>query len=195
MPESYSEIVVAAPMLLVKGFVAGVLVGEGLDPREVLFGEELPLKHAGLGEMLAEWMRFHQHESRLLVPQPMHADLRRRLDQASTVIGLKVVSDRKVMSASCSFTFHVFARRQLEDFNALLAEMKDRLRVSEDYEPTVIEDAGAQGIELYSPAHAFEATGHGSVTGDLRSTLEFHRRASGFGWVQVGQCQLNHADD
>jgi hypothetical protein len=192
MAEMHHEITVEGPALLIKGYIAGFLSGRGLSPDAVLVAEELPIHVEGVIERVAEWMHLQRRDSHLLVPQTLYGDVKHALEQAGP-IGLRVQSDRPVASASLDFTYTAYTRRHAAELDAWVKSRADRLRVSEDYQPKEVADSSLEGIEGYAPAHEFEATARGTLTGDLLAILAEHDSAKRLSLLTVSAVRLNYS--
>lgn len=195
MAESYHEIVAESPLALLKGLVAGLLIARGLEPREILFAEEHGVECESLAEQISEWMHLHQNVSHLLVPHPLHADLKADLDRAAALLGIKLRSDRLVESASFDFSYVAYNAKQARELDELFTGRADRIRLSEDYRPVTTTDPDAAGIELYAPAHAFEVAASGTATGDLAAVLDLYRLARSQPLLKLKKIRLHRMDD
>ena len=105
MSETFREIVVEGPLLLVKGYVAGLLVGKGLDHQQVIFAREKQVRCEGFFDELASWVRLHEHYSHLLVPESVHDLIKPALQLGEEIFGVVVRSDRPIHSASFDFSY------------------------------------------------------------------------------------------
>lgn len=193
MSEEMHQIVVEGPLLLIRGYVAGLLTARGLDLRTVLFADELPIDCESALEQIAEWVHLHRNRSHLLVPLPLHAEMKLQLHKAEATLGLKVLADRLVYSGSIEFSYRAYHPRQAAELDAVLQKFTDRVRLSDDYRPVVRTDPSAAGVELYSPAHEYECTAKGTATGDVRTLLELHHQAATHGLMKLGKVRLNFA--
>ena len=194
MAEMYHEMVIEGPSLLVKGYVAGLLVGAGLNLDEIRCADELPVDCESLVEQFSEWIHLHGTHSHLLVPHRLHGEIKRRMEQARDLIGLKVLSDREIRSASFPFSFEVYAKRHFIELKELLRSVPDTVHLSDDFAPTETIDPSAKGAELYTTAHEYEASGKGTVTGDWDSIHELHQSLAQRSMVKAGKIRLHHAD-
>jgi hypothetical protein len=193
--ESFYEIVVDGPLPVLKGFVVGHLTARGLDPNAVWFADEREVQCESFGLHLAEWMRLHVNISHLLVPQSIHPELKRCFDQAADLLGVRIRSDKPIRSASFKFKYSAYSQAAAKELDDLLSRMPDRVRLSEDYQPQIVVDRQAEGIEMYTPAHAYEVRGSGTATGDLEAIIELHRLAKDHELMKVERISLCHPDD
>lgn len=194
MSETYRELVVQGPYLLIKGFVAGLLAARGLGPEQVLFAHEHHVAAEGLLEQLAEWVRLNPPDSHLLVPHSLYADVHQGLEKAQP-LGLAIRSDRPILSASVQFHYTAYTRRHAAELDGVVKRFAPHLRISDDYEPLPEVNSQAEGVEVYTPAHEFTLNAHGTATGALPTVLEFHKEASAHALMKVSAITLHHDGD
>lgn len=194
MADLYYEMVVEGPLPVIKGFVAGVLIARGLDPKEVLFATEHQIAVEPLREQLAEWLHLARNRSHLMVPAELKSDLRMAVSKAGS-IGLSLVTERPVRSAYVDFNYAAFQPEQAAQLVSLIRGQEPALRISDDFQPTRHVDPDAKGNELYSPAHDFEVKAHGRLTGSLRHVLAFAEEAKNHPLLEISAIQIHHGDD
>lgn len=195
MSETFHEIVVKGPLKVIRGYIAGLLVGKGVGTEEVIFAEDRGVATEGvLGEM-AEWMHLTENVSHLLVPDSLHADVSSGLEHAPKPLGLHITADKEVRSASFDFSYTAYNKRLADEFDRLFKSFADSVRLSDDYRPVEVVDPDAAGAEAYSPAHDFEAKAKGTATGDLESILELHGLCDEHSLMTVEKIRLHHAAD
>lgn len=193
MADSYHELVIDGALPVVKGFVIGNLLARGLDPNYVLFAEEHGIECEGFVAHLAEWMRLHATSTHLLVPNPLHNDLKADIANAVNHLGLKIRRDRLIRSASFRFSYTAYSKQLALELDSLLKRFPDRVRISDEYNPRTSLDPQAVGVELYTPAHAYEVQASGTATGDLATILELRRMAHEHELMRIEKVRLHDA--
>jgi hypothetical protein len=195
MPTSHHEVLVAGPLAAVKGFLAGYLVARGLEPGHVIVGEEHNIDCESMIEQLKELVHIREHVSHLVVPDDIFGELTDAIGKVVSVAGIKVTAARPVRSAYFTFRYNAYTREQFDQLHAIIANLPESVRVSDDYQPTATEDPTAAGVEGYTPAHDFEASGSGSVTGSVADILDLHAKATANELFVVSGIKLHHDDD
>ena len=71
----------------------------------------------------------------------------------------------------------------------------ENVRLSDDFQPKVLVDPQADGVELYTPAHGYEVHAHGTATGDLPSIFTLFERCMEHDLIKLNQIVLHHPDD
>jgi hypothetical protein len=193
MQEMWHEWVIEGPHPVIKGFISGVLLSEGLDLGAVLFPSDLPIRAESLFHLVGEWAHLVPSVSHLLVPHDVHGILRPLLARAEP-IGLKLRKERPIRSASFHFSYAVYNQ---ELFNQIQSEFAstEGLSFSEGYEPVQEADAESSGTELYSPTHHYVGKAEGVVLGEFSTILGLHHRLEKYPQCKLHRIELHHADD
>lgn len=194
MADAYHELKIKGPYLLIKGYLAGLLVGRGLSPDTVLFAHEHDIACEGLLEQVAEWLRLSSADWHVLAPASFYGEIRHALDQARP-LGVELLADRPVRSATAGFSYSAYTERHASELENFVKKHAARLRLSDDYQLREKVDSAAEGVELYSPAHAHEVSAKGTVTGSLDAVLAFKREAKHFPLMTVESIHLHHDND
>lgn len=194
MAEGFHEIVVKGPSAAVRGFVVGILLSKGLAPDTVLVANDLPVSSDTFSQRMYEWIGM-QNITHLLVPGNLYGDMQSLLRHAEEVLGLQIRSDKPITSASVPFSYETYNRKNADEIQKFIEQLKGDLQLNADFEPFQFEDPAAEGTELYSPAHEFEATGEGKFTGGLLAVLSAHKKLNEHRLFTVSQIELNHPDD
>jgi hypothetical protein len=139
-------------------------------------------------------MHLQRRDSHLLVPQGLYGDVKHAIEQAGPA-GLRIQSDRPIASASLEFSYTAYTRRHAKELDDWVQRLADRLRVSDDYQPATVVDPSLEGIEGYAPAHDFEVSANGTLTGDLLAILAEHDAAKRLSLLTVSPVRLNYSAD
>lgn len=185
MAETYHEMVVEGPLLLVRGYLAGLLVARGMDPAQILFANEVAVDSEGILEQLAEWIHLHGNVSHLLVPQPVYPDVRQAISRAVELFGIRVRSDKTIRSASFQFQLTTHSRSDGEAIKEALASHGDAVRLADDYSPEETNSANGN----------YQLSAKGTATGNFAAIHDLYRRLAEWRAIKLSRIHLQHYDE
>ncbi|MFH1842310.1 MAG: hypothetical protein ABIF77_03815 [bacterium] len=170
---TFHEIVLEGSPKTVNGFLAGLLLGSGLDG-QVFYCHAEDVNHESVPSRLAELIRLHPRDCHVIVDSDTKKLLERLGDRIEATTGLRLVSSRHIRSASMGFHFEAYAPRYAQDILGRLHALPSGLRLQE-FEKEEKMDPKAVGIEAYAPAHDYEMKGAGSIVGRIDLLIETRR--------------------
>lgn len=183
----WQELVVEGARSALRAFVAGFLAGAHAGEGDVLFGEDVHLEPASLGERLRDLVHAGSHHV-LLAPEPLAGSLAAAL--AHPDVPLRLERARVVAEAHFTFEAETFTRDGADEVRQrLLARFPAGVRVADvvEHEETHPE---AHGVELYAPLHNYVYRVRGRSVGSLPGVLEMHRRAQEMEFVEPSYVHL-----
>jgi hypothetical protein len=129
------------------------------------FHEEAEIE-AGEGAVAraAEKLGLHPHEIFLVASDDFAAIVRERAATAAERGIYEVVSITPIAAASVAVAYQAYAADLDREIQALLHDLPPGLRL-EDEQHDVRVDPAAKGIEVYTPAHDYEASGSARIVG------------------------------
>jgi hypothetical protein len=159
-----------------------------MDPRQILFANEVDVDSEGILEQIAEWMHLHGNVSHLLIPQPVYPDARQAMVKATELFGVRVRSDKTIRSASCHFHSSVHEQREAEEIQRILESHGQAIRLSD-------ESPAHEGHRPDGGSGSGPIVSKGSINGSLDAILDIHRRLSELRVVKLSRIHLQHYDE
>lgn len=189
MADTFLEIVVDGPQLLVKGFVLGLVEGSGMKGL-VFFSRENNIKTETFLELLLEWTHLHGSLTHLVIEEGLLDLIAKGLTETEEVLQLRLRSVKKIREASFDFEYEVYARKYGDDLKALFAKVPAPLRLSLDYDPQEEVHPEGEEIDAYAPLPAYRLRAMGKVSGPIGRLVEFYRIARGYELIKTGEIVL-----
>ncbi|MHB8080091.1 MAG: hypothetical protein ACYDIE_12655 [Candidatus Krumholzibacteriia bacterium] len=157
-----------------RGFLCGLLLGSG-QPGYLEFPPEQAPPGRTLGNRLRGMVGLSPHECRAIVDQASRDRLVALSSRLESEAGLRLSDEGRVRAARFLFRYQAFARRYGEEIQTLLKGLPAGLTV-DGGGPVETVDPEATGLEAYSPAHEYEISGEGSISGRVDLVIEARRR-------------------
>lgn len=184
---AFFAVVLDGPSDLGRGFLAGFELGAG-EAAPLFLDTELS---AGSGALRGKLKAvFGRHGCCQAV---MAAALAARLQQLAgrlpEEVGLELAECRPVREARFSFRYRAYARKYSEEIRALLAGLPAGVR-REGGDPVEHVDKQAKGVEVYSPAHDYEARGEGEIVGPVDLVVAARRQLAAHPLVETEAVEL-----
>lgn len=186
---TFLEIVVEGPQLLVKGFILGLVEGsyrKGL----VLFSRENNIRTETFLELLLEWTHLHNTLTHVVIEGGLLDLIEKGLTATAGDLGLRLRSVKKIREASFDFEYEVYARKYGDDLKGLFAAVPAPLRLSPDYEPKEEVHPEGEEIDAYAPLPAYRLHARGTVFGPIDRLVEFYRIARAVELIKTGEIVL-----
>ncbi len=188
---SFYEVVFRGKPKVVRAFMAGLLMGASKDA-QVIYSFQAGIHHEGKVEKLAEMVGIRADEVHAIVDGDTSALLKKLNRSIAARTGLEITSHRNIRSASMAFSFQAFARKYDDDIVALLEGLPLGLKLA-DYKHDVVVDPKAKGVEAYTVAHDFEASGKGKISGAIDDLVAFKQTLKDYPLVTADDIVLKLA--
>ena len=161
---NWHVIVIDGPERELRAFVAGFLADRKADPSALVLGDDVGLEKGSLGDRMRALLHGGHHA--LLVPEVLATALGDALAQGGPAVGLRVAERRPVTQASFDMRAEVYSRD-------VSAQLRGALRGAPMSQHSESEEAhdGAEGVELYAPAHAYTYRVQATVNGPVGDVL------------------------
>jgi hypothetical protein len=186
---TWSEVVVHGHTAAVRAFAAGVAGGRGETASPLVFGDDVGIAHASLGEKLRELLTAGTHVV-VLGPTDAADDFVDALERDGAAAGLKLERKRPLTGARFGFTLQAFNREQASAAKrALLESLPAGVKV-DGLAQAEESHAEAKGVELYAPLHAYTYRASGLIAGPVPGVLEVRRRAAAVDGIDLGKLAL-----
>jgi hypothetical protein len=179
----WHEVVVGGGESSLRGFVAGFLAAGGTD-EVVLFGRDLDVRAASLGERLRDLVGAGAHHA-LLAPAGVSQRLAAALASRGGEAELRFEHISEVVAAAFAFTAEAYAPEVAARIEAAFHDAVPSGVTVEAFREEEKIDQDARGAELYAPSHDYTYHAKGRVAGALAGVLELHRRAQELDFVKV----------
>lgn len=182
----FFEIAVEGHFERTHGLVLGLFLGSGAKGR-IYFGHEESIT-ASFGERLRAAVGWHAPICHVIADSVVR-DLLERSATALAAHETRIAEIHPVRSAAFEFAFRAYAPRYTADFKALVAALPKGLKL-EGTDPEEHLDVKAVGVEIYAPAHAYEAEADGRVSGPVDLVIEARRRFAAHPLVKAERIEL-----
>jgi hypothetical protein len=169
-----------------EGLLAGLRLGATSDVQ--LFLANRAGIRTSLGERLMDLVHAHAGVCHVIADSEGRKLLRSVAKQLPSM-DMSIAEERKIASASFSYEFHAYAKRYGDEIRKLLAGLPKGVRHDAD-KPKETRDAGAKGVEAYSPAHDYEISGKGTISGRVDLVLEARALLDDHPLVNAGTVEL-----
>jgi hypothetical protein len=170
MKTSYSELVIKAPFLLVKGLLLGFMHGRD-ETFNYFFDRKAGVRRETLGEMFRELMELDTH-TYLCLPNHVIADFMKMIENIEERIGIEVESVKEIGSAEFSFSFEIFNRKYARSSKEFIENLPGTIQLL-NYEPKELVDEGLVDMTGgYAPVHSYCYSGQGIARGEFADIME-----------------------
>ena len=188
---AFNEVVIQGKAKVVRAVLSGLVMGSGRDA--VVYYSYLDgVHHEGKAEKLAELVGVRESDCHVIVDAETAAWLRGLSRTITAETGLVVTANRRIRGASMAIRYEAFAPRYEDEIMGVLRDLPAGLKLV-DFRHDVRTDPAAGGVAVYSPAHAFEATGRGAVTGRIDLLIAFRREVARFPLLVCSDIELKLA--
>jgi hypothetical protein len=185
---AFNEVVFQGKPKVVRAFLSGLLLGAGRRST-VYFSFLDGVQHEGKAAKLAELIGLRGSDCYVIIDVETAIWLKGLARAIADETGLIITANRRIRSASMALSYHVCARRYDDEIMAALNNLPAGLKLT-GFRRDVRVDPDANGVEAYAPAHEFEATGKGAITGPVDLVIELKRNLARFPLLQTVDIEL-----
>lgn len=189
--DAFHELVFEGKPKVVRAHLSGLLLGA--EREAVIFYSFLDgVHHEGKAEKLAEIVGLRGTLCHVI----MDADTAQWLKGLSRAIaketGLVIKANRRIRGASMLVHYQAYGKRYDDEIMAALKKLPAGLKMT-GLTHDVRTDPKARGVEAYAPAHDFEATGKGVVTGPVDRLIAFKQSLEAYPLLRAEDIELKFA--
>ena len=171
MKNTYSELVIKAPFLLVKGLLLGFMYGRGTE-FNFFFHRKTGIRRETFGELVRELLVLDTH-TYLCLPDDVVDDFIAVVRKAEEKVQCKVVGRRKIEGAEFSFDFEFVNPEAAEECKQLLKDLPEGVQLL-NFHPEERRDEKMGKIGGYAPSHSYLYRGHGLIKGDFGGVIDLY---------------------
>lgn len=187
----FYEVVFRGKPKVVKAFLKGLMMGAGRDV-PVYFNYDEGVFHEGRSEKFKEMFGIRAVDCHVIVDGQGSAYLKKMARRIAAETGLEITAHRRIRSASMAFEYHAYAPRYSAEIVSVLEGRVKGLRLR-NYTHKEKRDPTAKGVEAYSVAHDYEATGSGTITGRIDLLIELKRTFADYPLIKAEPILLKFA--
>jgi hypothetical protein len=188
---TFYEVVFQGKPKVVRAFIAGMILGTGTEAK-VYYSFTDGIQHEGKAEKLAEKLHFRATDCHVVVDSAASKLLKKHARRPAEKTGLEITAHNRIKSASVRFCYQAFAPRYDDEVVKLVRKLPKGLKL-EDFQHDVKVDPKAKGVEAYSVAHHYEATGGGVVTGRADLVIELKKKFADYPLIRSDDVVLELA--
>ncbi len=187
----FYEMVLAGPLVLVHGLLAGLKMGSG-ETGGIFYSSEEKITGPKIADKVKEFIHFQPRECHVVVDSKIRALIKKRAKDMLAECDVELVSERRVRSASFKFSYQAFAPRYGREIQKVMHSLPDGLKlVDHVFDHTL--DPDAKGMEGYTPAHDYEVNGSGKVIGRIDLVIEARKALDDHPLIQPASIELDLA--
>ncbi len=170
MASKYSELIIKAPFLFVKGFLMGYMHGRN-EFFDYFFHRKSGIRRETLGEMVKEFLALDCYTD-LCMPNRVVKDFVTAIEEIEPRMGITVERQREIESASFLFRFKLYDRKSAGIARELFGELPAGVNLT-DYQPVEEVDEELRGVRGTGVVHPYKFQGDGKAGGDFEGVLNF----------------------
>lgn len=188
---TWYEVILSGDHDLIHGLLTGLALGAGLEP-SIIYAHEAGVAEPGPGHKLKDLLHIGGHQCQIIIDGGTRGLLKKVAKRAFVETGVETISDRRISNAEFKFHYKAYAPRYAEEITDILSSLpKGAKLVSHKHDEKI--DPDAKGAEAYTPAHDYEATGHGEIRGCFDLVFEAHMQLDRHPLVDVDEIELELA--
>jgi hypothetical protein len=187
---SFHEVVIEGSFKVAQGFMAGLRLGCG-EELVCYYAAEEGVHCEKAGSRLKSLVSHHR-DIHLIVDTATRDRLRSLAERMEQQAGLRLASSRHIRKGTFPFRYKAYAPRYTVEIKGILNTLPDGIRL-EDFDAEEKVDEHAIGVEAYAPAHDYEASGAGKITGRIDLLIEARRKLDEHPLVEAGRIELSLA--
>jgi len=172
-----------------EGFLAGLRLGAKSDARLFL------ANRVGIRTPLSERLRDLVHANAGVCHIIADGEGRKLLKSVAKQLpsmDMSIAEEKKIGSAAFSYEFHAYAQRYGDEIRKALASLPKGVK-HDAQKPRERKDPSAKGVEAYSPAHDYEISGKGRVSGRVDLVLDARAMLNEHPLIDIGNVELGAA--
>jgi len=175
MEKAYTELVIAGPFALVKGFLMGFRCGSETE-FGYFFHRKSGIRRDTLAELVKEALEMDNYVH-LCLENDVLERFRKAVEKTRPAIGLEIKNERPIKEAHFDFSFDISNREAAKNVKQILENLPTGVKL-EGYEPQ--EETHPEGESRsggYAPLHPYTFKGRGRIRGDFGSVMELFLKA------------------
>lgn len=171
MSKSYSELVLNAPFLLVKGFLLGFLHGRK-EEFGYFFHHKSGIRRETVGEMVRELLSFECH-SHLCLENRAIPEFKAALKRAKPVLDVDIEKETPIDKAEFRFSCRIYNEELAEKAKKLFEHIPQGVTLDE-FTPVEHRDNALIGVKEYAQIHPYSYEVHGYASGSFEPVMGFY---------------------
>jgi hypothetical protein len=189
-PLSFSQVVLAGSAAAVRPLLARLCADAG-KCGVFWFNDEAGIEDdEDIAAKVADFLHLAPHAVHLVAGDDLVHLLHAQGDD-DDVAG-KVLASAPIRSASFRLDYRVFSAAQDRDIQLLLHDLPSGLRIADESHAVQV-DPQARGVEVYTPAHDYEAHGAATISGRVDLVIAKRRQLLEHEAIQAHRIELDLA--
>jgi hypothetical protein len=173
MSTPFSQVIINAPFLMVKGFLMGYMQGSKKD-FEYYFHRKHAIKRESMGELMRELFHVDCH-THICLPTPIIPGFQQALHNVEHKLCAEIESAKEIKNASFSFSFHNYDEAETGLFKELFKSIPDGVELL-NYNPLELRGEALVGVSEFSHINQYVYEASGTVTGDFQGVMDFYEK-------------------
>ena len=171
MSTPFTELIIKAPFMLVKGFLLGFMHGRN-ESFDYFFHRKAGIRRETLTEKVKEVLSLENY-TELCLPSSVVDNFIGAIEKIDPSLQISVTQKRPIKGAEFGFNFSIFDPHQSEICKQLFTYTPATIEIL-DYHPEEKRDDEATGIQEYAPIHPYICQGSGTVKGEFEGVMNFY---------------------
>ena len=190
MEKRYVEMVIAAPFILAKGFLLGLMEGTG-EKAPYFFSKRAGIRVETLADGLKEWLGF-ENLVHLCLDKKFAEHVRKGIANTRDKLGMEIKSEKEIESASFEFSARLFDKADAEAFHKRMDHQLPEGVYLDGFKSETMEDPmPSEGVGAYAPAHKYAYRSTGRVVGEFGGVVGLYQELKDHQMIQVEDVRLN----
>jgi hypothetical protein len=171
MSNQFTELIIKAPFLFVKGFLMGFMHGRK-ETFDYFFHRKSGIRRETLGELVKELLAIDSYTD-LCLPSSIVGEFEESLHRIDPGIGVSIEDKREIKNADFKFSFTLFNPESAKICKQLFSYLPPNITI-ENFHPKEIIDDKKVGIHEYAPVHPYVYQGEGKVKGEFDGVMNLY---------------------
>jgi hypothetical protein len=167
----FTELIIQAPFLLVKGFLLGFMHGRN-ESFDYFFHRKAGIRRETLTEKVKEVLSIENY-TELCLPDNIVNEFIQALGKIDPFMGISVTQKQSIKGAEFKFNFTLYDEHHAEICKQLFTYTPATIEIV-DFHPEEKRENQVIGIQEYAPVHPYSFEGKGVVRGEFEGVMNFY---------------------
>ncbi len=168
MSTPFTELVISAPFLFVKGFLMGFMHGRN-ENFDYFFHRKAGILRETLSEVVKEFFAIDNHTD-LCIPNYVVGEFEKAIQRLNPDMGVTIVEKKEIKDAEFNFSFKIFNPEQAEICKKLFTSLPSGVELL-NFAPKELIEKEKISVQEYAPIHPYVYQGEGIAKGDFGGVM------------------------
>ena len=182
----YYEIIIKGDQNHLCAYLQGYMNAKKIS-QGVIFSKDWPLHTHNLREMI----KYHGEVLHLACRAGLRATVKAAIKTAAPQYKFEIKKERKISRAFFTFEFETFSKKVGAELKKKFGNLPAGLALRR-FKPKEKINPEARGAELYAPAHEYQYSGTGEISGDIEKLIALHCKLEDNDFVEAEEIVLRY---